>query len=165
MNTVKVSEIFKSVTIKGYEHLYEVSNYGRVRSVRYNKVLKNSETGDYLSVTLCNDKKRKTIQIQRLVAGAHIGEESKKGIRVVHHINHNCKDNRVDNLKMVSHRTNCALRKEDNGLPTGVERRGNRYKAGIVIEGKKKYLGSFETALEAGNAYKNALKMHLNSKI
>lgn len=165
MNETKIKEIFKSVTIKGYEHLYEVSNLGNVRSKRWGKQLKLSNQYEYKGVTLCNDTKRTTIQVHRLVAGAFLNGYSEKGKKVIHHVNHDGTDNRLENLKLVSHRTNCSLRKKDNGLPTGVEKRRNRYKAGIVMNGKKVYLGSFETPEEAGNAYQKALKKHLESKL
>lgn len=165
MNNTKIKEIFKSVTIEGYEHLYEVSNLGNVRSKRWGKHLKLTEHQNYIGVTLCNDTKRTTIQVHRLVAGAFLNGYSEKGKKVIHHINHDGTDNRLENLKLVSHRTNCSLRKKDNGLPTGVEKRRNTYKAGIVMNGKKVYLGSFKTPEEAGNAYQKALKKHLESKL
>lgn len=165
MNETKIKEIFKPVTIKGYEHLYEVSNLGNVRSLRHNKTLKPSRQFEYVAVTLCDNNKRRTEQVHRLVAGAFLKGYREKGKKVVHHINHNGTDNRVENLKIVTHRTNVSLRKKDNGLPTGVEKRKNRYKAGIVMNGKKVYLGSFETPEEAGNAYQKALRKYLEIKL
>ena len=165
MNDTKIKEIFKSVTVKGYEHLYEVSNLGNVRSKRWGKLLKKSRSDNYFNVTLCNNGLRKTKQVHQLVAESFLNTESQKGKIVVHHINHNGTDNRIENLKIVTHRTNVSLRKKDNGLPTGVEKRKNRYKAGIVMNGKKVYLGSFETPEEAGNAYQKALRKYLEIKL
>lgn len=162
MNNTNVNEIFKP--IKGYEKLYSVSNYGRVKSLRHNKFLKLTEHQNYIGVTLCDNKKRKTIQVHRLVAIAFLNEESVKGKRVVHHINHDGTDNRLENLKMVSHRKNCSLRKKDNGLPTGVEKHRLRYHSKIVLNGKQVRLGSFETPEEASVAYQKALKKHLEKK-
>jgi len=162
MNDVKVNEIFRP--IKGYEELYLVSNLGRIKSVRYNKFLKLSKQNNYLGVTLCDNKRRKTVQVHVLVATAFFNEEPIKGIKVVHHINHNGNDNRLSNLKIVSHRENCSLRKKDNGLPTGVEKHRNRYHSKIVINGKQKRLGSYETKEEASFVYQQELKKHLDKK-
>lgn len=62
--------------IKGYEGLYEVSNWGRVRSLNYNhtgklKILKTSPNNKgYLGLSLCKNGKIKHHNIHRLVAEA-----------------------------------------------------------------------------------------------
>ena len=73
-------EVWKDV--KGYEGYYQVSNYGRVRSVdrvdmrgqhRKGKVLANSlNSGGYLLVDLHRDRKVKYCLVHRLVAGEFI---------------------------------------------------------------------------------------------
>lgn len=62
-------EIWKD--IKGYEGLYQVSNFGNVRSLRTNKNLYYSKAGKYYRVGLFNGQ-RKTFAIHRLVAEAFI---------------------------------------------------------------------------------------------
>ena len=103
-------EIWKQ--IKNYPN-YEVSNYGRVRSlsrkVYYNNTyrrvkgrilsLKNRK-GWYLSLLLKNEYGRKTFRVHRLVYSHFVGEIS-KGFEI-HHKNGNHQDNRVKNLQMVS---------------------------------------------------------------
>lgn len=52
--------------------LYKVSNYGRVKSVKKQLVLKTSGSGNrYKTVALCNGM-RKTFRLHRLVAAAFI---------------------------------------------------------------------------------------------
>ena len=73
-------EILK--TIKNYEGLYEVSNFGRVKSLERidnnnhlvkEKILKNHKDKDgYLIVVLCKEGKQKTFKVHRLVAQAFI---------------------------------------------------------------------------------------------
>ena len=64
--------------IKDYEGLYQVSNFGRVRSLNYNKtgeikIMKLKKTRDgYLRVGLRKNGKQKWISIHRLVAEAFI---------------------------------------------------------------------------------------------
>ena len=43
---------------------------------------------------------------------------------------------------------------------TGVSKRGKRFKAQIEFDGKKKYLGTFETAKEAALAFDRAVTQH-----
>lgn len=102
--------------IEGYEGLYQVSNYGRVKSVDRtvshkwknvgNLVLKGrilkyaSLNSGYLIVTLWKDSKQKHYQIHRLVAKVFIPNPN--NYDVVHHINHNKCDNRVENLVWMS---------------------------------------------------------------
>lgn len=80
------SEEWRPVKTEGYEGLYEVSSFGRVRSMARvikasNRVLnyktrilkQNIDSGGYSQVTLCRETKRKTIGVHVLVAEAFIG--------------------------------------------------------------------------------------------
>ena len=90
-------EIWKD--IKGYEGLYQVSDQGRVRSLRNdNKILKpcNNAFG-FHSVLLSNKGKKKTKSIQRLVAETFI--DNPDNCRYISYINGVQNDNRVENLK------------------------------------------------------------------
>ena len=68
-----IEEIWKD--IKGYEGLYQISNFGRVKSFvkKEPKILKCGLTGiGYYTVNLCNAKNRSSKKIHRLVAEAFI---------------------------------------------------------------------------------------------
>jgi hypothetical protein len=102
--------------IKGYEGIYEVSSYGRVRSLdRYvSTSIKHNEKrlvkgmylkphlkrNGYLSVDLKTPEKQKTVSVHRLVALAFI--PLIEGKNVVNHKNLNKLDNRVENLEWVT---------------------------------------------------------------
>lgn len=61
--------------IVGFEGLYQVSDYGNVRSVRSGKLLKpfkKDSKNCYLKVWLCKEGKQKTKFVHRLVAEAFI---------------------------------------------------------------------------------------------
>ena len=106
------SEIFRDVV--GYEGLYEVSNYGRVRRKvdLFSKNSKNREpfyikpdidyirrTG-YLRVDLSNNGKSKHFFVHRLVAEAFIDNPEDKPI--VHHRDTNRRNNKASNLQWMT---------------------------------------------------------------
>ena len=103
----------KWLPIKEYEGLYEVSNYGRVRSLNYRKkgvrkVLKcHARLGYYIKTSLVKDGVRKYYRVHRLVAQAFLPQPM-EGQTQVEHINTDKRDNRVQNLRWVSPKGNMA---------------------------------------------------------
>jgi hypothetical protein len=96
-----IDEVFAGVEwrpIEGYESEYAVSADGRVWSFRRSIILKPEEVHNgYLRVALCVDKEVKHYRIHRLVANAFL--PNPLDLPQVNHINHNRKDNRVENLE------------------------------------------------------------------
>lgn len=87
-------------TILGYEGLYEVSNFGNVKSLWYgkDKILKpQADGGGYLFVWLCKDGKQKIHKVHRLVASAFIPNPD--NLSQVNHKDEDKTNNRVDNLE------------------------------------------------------------------
>lgn len=101
--------------IKGYEGLYQVSNYGRVKSLDYNhtgeeRILKPvrlaMKSGNaYYQVHLCKDGKTNSKRVHRLVAQAFIPNPN--GLPDINHKDENGLNNRVDNLEWCTHKYNC----------------------------------------------------------
>lgn len=85
-------------------------------------------------------------------------------VNVIDHINHNKLDNRLSNLRDVTSRENSRNRKPRDGksLPFGVAWKPDkgRYRARIMIDGKERHLGYFDTVEEAASARKNAEVEH-----
>lgn len=96
--------------IQGYEGLYQVSNEGNVKSLggkRYKvtRILDGyvQSTG-YRVFNLWKDGKPKLLTVHRLVAEAFIPNPENKPC--IDHINTIRTDNRVENLRWVTHREN-----------------------------------------------------------
>ena len=85
--------------ICGYEGLYEVSNMGQVKSLKFDKekILKQGKMkNDYLFVNLYKDGIMKRFLVHRLVASAFI--DNPNNYPTVNHNNEVKTDNRVSNL-------------------------------------------------------------------
>lgn len=101
-------EIFKDVT--DYEGLYQISNYGNVKSLgndksRKEKILKpQADGGGYLQVILCKDGKMKHHKVHRLVANAFI--DNPDNLPQVNHRDECKTNNTVDNLEWCTNEYN-----------------------------------------------------------
>ena len=133
-------EIWKPVV--GYEGLYEVSSYGRVRSLDKittdgrkikGKILKtqiNNSSGGYKQAHLYNKDGVKTFKVSRLVAIAFIPNPENKPC--VDHINTNRTDDRAENLRWCTNKEN-----SNNPLTLSHFSRGDKHpKAGLGKFGK-----------------------------
>ena len=99
------NEIWKDIL--GYEGLYQISNKGRVKSFQGGKVkiLKGCLTADgYPQVTLSKNGEQKRKIVGRLVAEMFIPNPDNKPY--IDHINTIRDDNRVCNLRWVTHTEN-----------------------------------------------------------
>jgi hypothetical protein len=168
-----MNEIWKDV--KDYEGRYQVSSLGRVKSLpkewfsgintirRHNgKILKlRDNSRGYYKVALSNRGVVKECKVHQLVAIAFLGHTPCGYSLVIDHINDNSKDNRVENLQIVTARFN-AYKTQGKGSSKykGVYwcNTNKRFKAVIRINGKSTYLGSFKKEYEAHLAYQNKLK-------
>lgn len=109
-------EVWKD--IPGYEGLYQVSNKGRVRSIRREivrtnnsnyyldgKILSPSYGGNkYPSVNLWRNKTYKTFTIHRLVSVSFI--PNPLNLKYINHKNGNKSDFSIENLEWCTHREN-----------------------------------------------------------
>lgn len=100
-------EIWKD--IEGYEGLYQVSNFGRVKSLPRNttkggviKPIKNKD--GYLYIVLCQNGKVKTFKTHRLVAITFLNNPN--NLPCVNHKNEIKTDNRLENLEFCSYQYN-----------------------------------------------------------
>jgi len=153
-------EIWKNVD--GYDGDYQVSNLGRVRSLKFNKIriLKTppSKNG-YLRVNLMKFGVKETAYIHKLVAIHFIGHKKSKFKEVVDHIDNDKKNNRIDNLQLLTQRQNLSKDKKGTSSYVGVNwhKSSKKWTSSIYVGGSIIYLGLFETEEEASLEYKKKL--------
>ncbi len=158
-------EIFKE--IKGYEGLYEVSNTGKVKSLKRKNRLNERllkihlSTGGYPQVLLTKHGKSKTYQVHQLMAIAFLNHIPNGNKTVVDHIDNVKTNNKLENLQLITHRINSSkdtFRKKKTSKYIGVnwDEKRKKWRASKRINGKKTYLGMFKTEIDAYEAYLKA---------
>jgi hypothetical protein len=152
--------------IPGYEGLYDVSDWGRVRSHNYRGTGRleflslNPLKNGYLETGFYRNGKLKKFYVHKLVAMAFLGHTPNGFELVVHHIDENKTNNRLENLEITTQRENTSKQKRD--LPTGVSlcKKTGKFKARIsekrtLINLRNPKTGKclFDTVQEASAAY------------
>lgn len=111
-----MKEIWRDIA--GYEGLYQVSNYGRIKSLerlektvgavrqrrRRERILKETNIYGYRNVCLANNGYKRTVRVHRIVAKTFIPNPD--GKLEVNHIDGNKANNRVDNLEWCTRKEN-----------------------------------------------------------
>lgn len=100
-------EIWKD--IPGYEGLYQISNFGNVKSLNYNRtgkerIKKTQLCKGYVRAYLCKNSIKTWHRVHRLVYEAFIGPIP-DGMQV-NHIDENKQNNRIDNLNLMTPKEN-----------------------------------------------------------
>lgn len=110
------------------------------------------KNGDYYAKrTLPN---RKDVYLHRVL------KQSPEGMEIDHKSG-NGLDDRQDNLRTATRAENCRNGKSCNSLGfKGVDKNKNRFRAAIIVNRKKIYLGSYKTPEEAHAAYCLAAREH-----
>lgn len=139
-----MDEIWKPVV--GYEGLYEVSNFGQVRTISGKLMKCYYNRKGYKRICLSKSGKRKNFLIHRLVMAAFKGASDMQ----IDHIDGDKDNNTLSNLEYVSNIENTFrhfVRRGSSGL--NVSQSGKRYKSQLYYKGRNLPLGYFETKEEA----------------
>lgn len=168
-----MKEIWKD--IKGYEGLYQASNFGNVKSLKrtcYNgrgirvvkeRIMKPWKRNDkYLQVSLSNGKLKQNLLVHCLVGSAFLGYTIKRNGFVIDHIDSDKSNNNLENLRIVTCRSNVSKEVHSRSKSKLVgaiwNKSNNKWISRISINGKPIHLGTFDTDIEASNAYNEKLK-------
>ena len=116
-------EVWKPLTVKGFEDVYAVSSLGRVKRTKgghnrtyVGRILKPQIKPDGYHRVILSDGIRKPVYVARLVALAFIPNPT--GSKEVNHKNGNRKwDNSVSNLEWNTHQENIAHAVRTNLMP------------------------------------------------
>ena len=134
-------EIWKD--IEGYEGLYQVSSWGRVKNSRTGRILKGLRDKDgYLLVGLCKKSVSQTHKVHRLVAEAFIPNPQNKP--QVNHIDEDKENNHVENLEWSTAKENA------NHGTRNLRGSKTKSKPIICIETGVEYYGARECARQMG---------------
>jgi hypothetical protein len=106
-----MEEIWKP--IKDFEN-YEVSNMGRVKNIKTNRVLRNNIKDGYESVSLVGINIKKSFKVHRLVAIAFL--ENPENKTDVNHKDKNKLNNILDNLEWMTRKENNTHRCKDTTI-------------------------------------------------
>ena len=155
---------------------YQVSNYGNIKSLeRYvntgsgqrlvkERILKLGKDKDGYNILCFNiEDYKKTYKIHRLVAEHFL--EKKEGFNIVNHKDLNKNNNNVLNLEYVTEMINTRhYHKTKNNKCVGVsfDKSRNKYKCRISVNGKRIYLGVFDSE---DNAIKTYYDYVFNNKL
>lgn len=160
--------------IPDYEGLYQVSDLGRVKSLsriilKHGKYPSQSKEKilslrinkyGYVTLNLYKESVRKTKLAHQLVVAAFLNHVQVGRELVANHINFIRRDNRLENLEIVTQRENTNLKHiKSSSEFTGVSWDSTkcRWASVIHVDGKRIHIGYFDDELEASNYYENAL--------
>lgn len=132
---------------KGFTYNPETGEVFGIKGVVCNSIAKNG----YIYLTAKLNGERYRVLAHRLAWFLYYGEVP----NIIDHINRNKLDNRITNIRNVNlHKNNL------NIFGKGYEKRGNKYQAAICVNKSKKYLGLYNTEIEAHQAYLDAKKIY-----
>jgi len=163
-------EIWKDIPY--YEGYYQVSNFGRVKSLSRKiwngsgyfkskeKILKQSKNSEgYLMVSLSRNSILKSYKIHVLVAICFLNHKQKGSTKykVVDHKDNIRYNNRFDNLQIISQSENVRKEIKSKYLIGAIyDLKLNKWRSQITIKGDNIYLGLFNKEHNASEMFKRA---------
>jgi hypothetical protein len=149
----EIKEDVKLIKIDGNETRYSINNFGIIKNTITNYILKPQlNNNGYYRINLFLDNKIRKFYLHRLIALAFIENPLNK--KCIDHINNEKLDNRIENLRFVSHsenNINKRIGKNNKSSCKGVYFNKNKQKWISLITFNKKsfYLGEFKNIDDA----------------
>lgn len=179
----KTKEIWRD--IKGYKGLYQISNFGRVKSLAkkwkagYGNLVTRTKPDTimkpatdewgYLKESFSKNRNKRTIRVHVLVWD-HFGNKRRNGLKLqIDHADNNKTNNHIENLQLLTsrqHNHKTAIESPRNGKRiskyVGVyyDKSRKRHRAHIIVNRKYIHIGQFKTEEEAHVAHKNYMIKH-----
>ena len=161
----------KYIDIIGFEGLYQISNFGNVKSIKLNKskILKiGVNNRGYSQVSLSKNGISKTKAIHKLVAVAFLEHIPCGHKLVVNHKDFNKLNNNVNNLRYISHKENCCntdrfikdILIDDEDRKKKVQQLWVNNNKEIVLEKKREY---YKNNKDKWNKPQNKVKVQCKS--
>jgi len=152
------NEIWKTIT--DFEN-YQVSNFGRIKSLKYGKILNPSiSSNGYKNTGLFKDKIQYKKMVHQLVAIMFLNHIPNGKKIVVNHKNFIRTDNRLENLEIITSRENTNkkhLKYTSKYVGVGWHKASEKWCARIVMDKKRIHIGLFINEIDAHNAYQEYL--------
>lgn len=154
-------EIYKDVV--GYEGIYQVSNLGNIKSLKFNKERLLNPCKDldgYYKINLVINGLSKSRLVHQLVAESFLNHIRCGTKLVVNHIDFDRANNNINNLEIVTFRENTNrkhLKSSSKYVGVCWDKNRNKWRSKIRINGKMVNLGRFENELDASKAYQEKL--------
>jgi len=152
-------EIYKE--IKDFPN-YHISNFGNVKNIKTGRILKQRLRHDgYKDITLCVNNKKYNKSVHRLVIETFLDNVDNK--LCCDHIDNNKENNNINNLRWATSKENnqnSKISKNNTSSVKGVcfDKKSNKWRAQIRIDGIKIYLGLYSNLEDAKLARQNAAK-------
>ena len=138
-------------------HFVTESKWKRHETHTAGKEAGTVDKAGYKVVRLTHKGRHRSLRVHRIIYALHHGDTG----LLIDHINHDRADNRIENLRAVKPRLNVAnRRKRDDGRLRGAyfDKSKGRWLSQIKVNYKTIYLGRFDTAQQAHDAYMRAHK-------
>ena len=129
--------------IKGYEGIYQISNKGRVKSLKFNKeniLIPAKHNRGYLFINLCKNGKVKKYLIHRLVAEAFLPNPD--NLPQVNHKDENKLNNNVENLEWCSNKYNVNYGSRNEKASKNSKGKKKAHKKILCVETGEIFIGS-----------------------
>jgi hypothetical protein len=145
--------------VNRFGDLWRWKRHRRWSSPKFLKTVNKPNTSGYIHPGVGG----KLVLQHRIIAAGFLGLDMTDTTRQVDHINGIRHDNRIENLRLVTHQQNHFNRTTAKGY--GWHKRHRKWCASIMINGKLQHLGLFDTEEEARATYLEAKgRLHIIPK-